>query len=93
MRNLASQYNFRTGAGHNVLLIYCNPRGTCRDICGHKQLYPPPDLFNIKIHETLYMFWPAVAILRGSPMLWGNILHVCYTYVLHRDFFTIKIKN
>jgi hypothetical protein len=39
------------------------------------------------------MFRPAVTFIRGSPTLWGNTLHVCYTYVLHRDVFTVRIKN
>jgi hypothetical protein len=42
------------------------------------------------------MFRPAVAIIRGSRTLWGNTLHilyVCYTYVLHRDLITIRVKN
>jgi hypothetical protein len=54
------------------------------------------ELFNIKLHKMPHMFQPAVAIIRGSPTLWENtlhILHVCYAFVLHRDLFTIGIKN
>jgi hypothetical protein len=43
--------------------------------------------------DTFTCFGPAVAIIRGSPTLWGNALHVCYTYVLHRDLFAIRITN
>jgi hypothetical protein len=39
------------------------------------------------------MFRSAVTIIRGFAALWGNTLHACYTYVLRRDLFTIKIKN
>jgi hypothetical protein len=38
------------------------------------------DLFNIKTHKTPYMFQPAVGIIRGSPTLWGNTLHISHVY-------------
>jgi hypothetical protein len=46
------------------------------------------DLFNIKTDKTPYMFWPAVAIIRGSPILWGNTLHVCSTCVSYVGIFS-----
>jgi hypothetical protein len=51
------------------------------------------DLLNIKIHITLYVFQPPMDIVKGSPTLWGNTLHVCYTHVLHRDFLTLRSTN